>query len=168
MSTHSIQLSVNGRIRQLEIDSTELLVDVLRNRCGLTGTHVGCDTAQCGACTVLVDGQAIKSCNTLALQQAQRSVITIESDPLVLQESFSRHHALQCGYCTPGMIMRALALVDEPILLTPQTVADALEGNLCRCTGYSSIVEAVIDGVGQLRARKAALANEQTLAAAIA
>jgi aerobic carbon-monoxide dehydrogenase small subunit len=168
MSTHSIQLSVNGRIRQLEIDSSELLVEVLRNRCGLTGTHVGCDTSQCGACTVLVDGLAIKSCNTLALQQAQRSVVTIESDPLVLQESFSRHHALQCGYCTPGMIMRALALVDEQVALTPQAVADALEGNMCRCTGYTSIIAAVIDGVGQLRARKATLASEQARQAAIA
>jgi aerobic carbon-monoxide dehydrogenase small subunit len=168
MSIHSIQLNINGRLRQLDVDSTELLVDVLRNRCGLTGTHIGCDTSQCGACTVLIDGQAIKSCSTLVLQHAQRSVITIESDPLVLQESFSRHHALQCGYCTPGMIMRALALVDEPVELTTQAVADALEGNLCRCTGYTSIIQAVIDGVGQLRARKVALASKQTSAATIA
>ncbi len=168
MSTHTIALSVNGRLRQLEIESTELLVDVLRNRCGLTGTHVGCDTAQCGACTVLVDGQAIKACSTLALQQQQRSVLTIESDPLVLQQCFSQHHALQCGFCTPGMIMRALALVDEPVALTVQAVAEALEGNLCRCTGYSSIVQAVLDGVGQLRARKAGLAQEQLRSTVIA
>jgi aerobic carbon-monoxide dehydrogenase small subunit len=154
MSLHTLELNVNGRIRQLEIDSTELLVDVLRNRCGLTGTHVGCDTSQCGACTVVVDGQAIKSCSTLALQHAGRKIVTIESDPIILQECFSRHHALQCGYCTPGMIMRAVAMENEPVALNAKAVADALEGNLCRCTGYTSIVEAVIDGVGQMRANK--------------
>ncbi len=160
MNLHTLELTVNGRERRCEIESTELLVDVLRNRFGLTGTHIGCDTAQCGACTVVINGAAIKSCNTLALQQQQTRCLTIEvaltaqAEIEVLQKSFSRHHALQCGFCTPGMIMRALAMVDEPISLTKASVADALEGNLCRCTGYTSIVNAVIEAVTEIRGQR--------------
>jgi carbon-monoxide dehydrogenase small subunit len=141
----------------LEASPADFLIDVLREQCHLTGTHQGCDTAQCGACTVLVNGAAIKSCNRLALQTQGQQVTTIEgvahreSDLHVMQQCFSKHHALQCGFCTPGFIMRALAMVHEDIPLTEAAVRHALSGNLCRCTGYEGIVKAVLEGLHLLR-----------------
>jgi carbon-monoxide dehydrogenase small subunit len=155
--TTRLPLRLNQRHVVLEVAPSALLLDVLREQCQLTGTHQGCDTAQCGACTVLVDGLAIKSCNRLALQCANQSVQTIEGvapdahSLHVMQQCFSQHHALQCGFCTPGLVMRALAMVQEEVPATPQAVREALSGNLCRCTGYEGIVHAVCDGLVQLR-----------------
>ncbi len=144
-----LQLTVNGRPQTLDVPAERTLVQLLRQELGLTGTHVGCDTAQCGACTVLVEGQAVKSCNLLALQCAGADVATVEAlaapdgtlNPL--QEAFSRCHGLQCGYCTPGMLMSATALLAETPQPTEAQIVHALEGNLCRCTGYVNIVAAV-------------------------
>ena len=157
MRTASLQLQLNHRAITLDVTPSSLLIDVLREQCQLTGTHQGCDTAQCGACTVLVDGQAIKSCNRLALQCADQSVLTIEGvspegNALhVMQQCFSQHHALQCGFCTPGFVMRALAMLHEDVPATPIAVRAALSGNLCRCTGYEGIVKAICAGLEQLR-----------------
>jgi carbon-monoxide dehydrogenase small subunit len=155
MTTLPVQLDVNGEARSLQVLSSTLLVELIRDGLGLTGTHVGCDTAQCGACTVLMDGQAVKACNVLALQARGASVQTIEGlgsegrwHPM--QRAFSRHHGLQCGYCTPGMVMRAVAMVAEGVPAEPGAVRDALEGNLCRCTGYHGIVAAVCDGLAAM------------------
>ncbi|MBL8331628.1 MAG: (2Fe-2S)-binding protein [Rubrivivax sp.] len=157
----SLEATVNGQPRQAAVEPATLLVDWLRESLGLTGTHVGCDTAQCGACTVLVDGQAVKSCNLLALQVQGARVTTVEGlggpdhpegwHPL--QRAFSRCHALQCGYCTPGLLMRAAALVHEDVPAEPAAVAEALDGNLCRCTGYHGIVQAICEGLRELRAQ---------------
>jgi aerobic carbon-monoxide dehydrogenase small subunit len=139
---------------------TELLIDVIRDRLCLTGTHVGCDTAQCGACTVIVDGKACKSCNVLAMQVNDCDVLTIEGlgavgDELhVMQKAFSKHHALQCGYCTPGLVMRAIAMAYEDVPATDEAVREALSGNICRCTGYEGIVKAVCQGITQMRQMK--------------
>jgi carbon-monoxide dehydrogenase small subunit len=127
-----------------------LLIDVLRNDLRLTGTHQACDTAQCGACTVLAGGAAVKSCNVLALQMQGREIRTIESVGTAqqlhaLQQAFSRHHALQCGYCTPGFVMRALAMREEGVSASAQAVREALSGNVCRCTGYVGIVAAICE-----------------------
>ncbi|MCZ8109400.1 MAG: (2Fe-2S)-binding protein [Betaproteobacteria bacterium] len=142
-------LTVNGRPHPLDVPPEQTLVHLLRQDLGLTGTHVGCDTAQCGACTVLLDGQAVKSCNLLALQCEGRAVTSVEGlaapdgslNPL--QQAFSRCHGLQCGYCTPGMLMSATALLAEEPHPTEAQIVHALEGNLCRCTGYVNIVAAV-------------------------
>ena len=153
----SLQLTLNGQPMSLAVAPSAWLIDVLREGCQLTGTHQGCDTAQCGACTVLVDGLAVKSCNRLALQTQGRSVTTIEGvapneDALhVMQQCFSQHHALQCGFCTPGFVMRALAMVHEDVPATPSAVREALSGNLCRCTGYEGIVKAICEGLEKLR-----------------
>jgi len=150
-----ITLQVNGQSQAVDIDNRTLLVELLRGELGLTGTHVGCDTSQCGACTVLLDGQAVKSCSVLAVQAAGRSVTTIEGlaqpDGQLhpVQDAFIACHGLQCGFCTPGMIMNAVELLNEEREPTPERIAHALEGNLCRCTGYVHIVESV-----QLAARK--------------
>ena len=153
----ALSLTVNSRPIAVEVESATLLVDLVRDHLRLTGTHQGCDTAQCGACTVLVDGRAVKSCNRLALQCAGRSVTTIEGlagekDVLhVMQEMFRKHHALQCGYCTPGFVLRAVAMVDEDVPAEPAAVREALSGNLCRCTGYEGIVHAVCEGLARMR-----------------
>ena len=145
----TITLTVNGRAHTLDVEPRALLVDTLRGPLGLTGTHVGCDTSQCGACTVLLDGQAVKSCSVLAVQAAGRAVTTIEGlsapdAPLhPLQDAFSACHGLQCGFCTPGMVMSACALLAENPQPTDAQIQHALEGNLCRCTGYVNIVAAV-------------------------
>lgn len=158
MHTVPLTLHLNHRAVSLEVAPSSLLIDVLREQCHLTGTHQGCDTAQCGACTVLVNDQAIKSCNRLALQCADQSVLTIEGvaphDQAlhVMQQCFSQHHALQCGFCTPGFVMRALAMVHEDVAATPEAVREALSGNLCRCTGYEGIVKAICEGLALLRA----------------
>ncbi len=148
-------LNVNGKLRSLPSAQTRLLIDTLRDDLKLTGTHQGCDTAQCGACTVLCDGQAMKSCNVLTQQVLGREIRTIESvadgEALhVMQQAFSTHHALQCGYCTPGFIMRALAMHAEGVPAEPQAVRYALTGNLCRCTGYEGIVAAICEGLRRM------------------
>jgi aerobic carbon-monoxide dehydrogenase small subunit len=147
----SVRLHVNGVEHQLEVEPRLLLVHALRDHLGLTGTHVGCDTSNCGACTVHLDGKAVKSCTVLAVQAEGAEIATIEGlapseDELhPLQEAFWNDHGLQCGYCTPGMIMAAAALLDENPNPTEREVRLGLEGNLCRCTGYHNIVKAVLD-----------------------
>ena len=144
-----IELKVNGRTLQADAEPATLLVDLLRGALALTGTHVGCDTAQCGCCTVLLDGQAVKSCSMLAVQAQGRSVATVEglagADGSLhpVQEAFIACHGLQCGFCTPGMMMSAAALLAENPQPSEQQIVQALEGNLCRCTGYANIVAAV-------------------------
>ena len=144
-----VTLKVNGASHSLDVPDNALLVEVLRERLGLTGTHVGCDTSQCGACVVHMDGHAVKSCTVLAGQADGADVTTIEgigtADALhPMQEAFRDCHALQCGFCTPGMIMAAIDLVQTSEDLDEQAVRDGLEGNLCRCTGYHNIVRAVL------------------------
>jgi carbon-monoxide dehydrogenase small subunit len=140
---------VNGQVTSLTVAPQTLLVDLLREQLGLTGTHVGCDTAQCGACTVVLDGQAVKSCSMLALQAQGRRVMTVEglagADASLhpVQEAFMNCHGLQCGFCTPGMLMSSLALLCEHPQPSEAQIVDALEGNLCRCTGYVNIVASV-------------------------
>ena len=144
-----ISLNVNGAAVTVEVAANELLVDVIRTRLNLTGTHVGCDTSQCGACTVHLDGRAVKSCTVLAAQVDGADVTTIEGigTPEALhpmQAAFRECHALQCGFCTPGMIMGAIDLVENADGLDEQMVREGLEGNICRCTGYHNIVKAVL------------------------
>jgi carbon-monoxide dehydrogenase small subunit len=143
-----LQLHVNGEPVATEIEATTLLVDLLRGPLALTGTHSGCDTAQCGACTVLLDDLPVKSCSLLALQAQGRSVTTVEGlargdRPHALQEAFMACHGLQCGFCTPGMLMSACGLLRREPQPSEAQIVDALEGNLCRCTGYVNIVAAV-------------------------
>jgi carbon-monoxide dehydrogenase small subunit len=145
----SISLSINGKAVTADIDSRTLLVQLLREHLSLTGTHQGCDTAQCGACTVHLDGRAIKSCSILAAQAQGCSVLTIEGlsgadGPLhPVQQAFSEQHGLQCGFCTPGMIMTTVDLLARSPNPDEAEIREALEGNLCRCTGYQNIVKAV-------------------------
>jgi carbon-monoxide dehydrogenase small subunit len=148
-----VSLTVNGRLHELELEPRELLVDVLRERLALTGTNVGCDTSQCGTCTVHMDGKAVKSCTVLAGQADGAAIKTIEgmaSDGALhpLQEAFRDAHGLQCGYCTPGMIMTAAELIESGEELTDAAIRKGLEGNLCRCTGYENIVRAVRAAAG--------------------
>ena len=144
-----LTFTLNGRAVALATEPATLLLDLLRGQLGLTGTHAGCDTAQCGACTVLLDGQAVKSCSVLALQAQGRAVITIEglaqADGTLhpLQEAFIACHGLQCGFCTPGMIMTATCLLRSSPRPSEAEIEQALEGNLCRCTGYVNIVASV-------------------------
>jgi carbon-monoxide dehydrogenase small subunit len=143
-----ISLQVNGEQRSLDVEGRTLLVHALRDGLGLTGTHVGCDTSQCGACTVLVDGRAVKSCTILALQAAGREVTTIEGlsqdgELHPVQRAFVEHHGLQCGFCTPGVILATIDLLDRDPDPAEATIRHALRGNLCRCTGYDSIVDSV-------------------------
>ena len=145
---YSVSLIVNGRPVQREVPARMLLVHFLRDVLGLTGTHVGCDTSHCGACTVLLDGRAVKSCTVLAVQADGSEILTIEGlaqDGQLhpLQRAFWQEHGLQCGYCTPGMIMTAYELLQENPDPDEETIRHALEGNLCRCTGYQNIVRAV-------------------------
>ena len=151
----SLALTVNGKPVSAEVDPRTLLVDLLRNTLGLTGTHVGCDTAQCGACTVHLDGKAIKACNVLALQAQGGTVVTIEgiADNGALhpmQAAFKECHGLQCGFCTPGMVMSALDLVARHPNADEKTIREQLAGNLCRCTGYHNIVKAVRQGAAAM------------------
>jgi carbon-monoxide dehydrogenase small subunit len=145
----SLEFTLNGRATATAAEPNTLLLDLLRGTLGLTGTHQGCDTAQCGACTVLLDGLAVKSCSVLALQAQGRSVTTVEglaqADGTLhpVQEAFIACHGLQCGFCTPGMIMAATCLLQQNPNPSEAEVVDALEGNLCRCTGYVNIVAAV-------------------------
>ena len=149
-STVNVRLTVNGTEHSLEVEPRLLLVHALRDQLGLTGTHVGCDTSNCGACSVHLNGDSVKSCTVLAVQADGAEVTTIEGlgteDNLhPMQEAFWNNHGLQCGYCTPGMIMAATALLAENPDPTEGEVRHALEGNLCRCTGYHNIVKAVLD-----------------------
>jgi len=144
----SLRIQVNGKPVETDVAPQTLLVDLLRGPLALTGTHQGCDTAQCGACTVLLDGLAVKSCSMLALQAQGRAVTTVEGlargdAPHPLQEAFMACHGLQCGFCTPGMLMSACGLLRQVPQPSDAQIVDALEGNLCRCTGYVNIVAAV-------------------------
>jgi len=144
-----VRLRVNGTPTQHTVEPRVLLVHYLRDHCGLTGTHVGCDTGNCGACTVHLDGLAIKSCMMLAVQADGARLTTVEGlaadgELTALQQSFSDHHALQCGYCTPGMLMSATALLAQNPHPSEDEVRVALQGNICRCTGYVNIVDAVV------------------------
>ena len=147
----TVSLTVNGKSVSAEVENRTLLVQLLREKLGLTGTHVGCDTSQCGACVVHINGDAVKSCTTLALQIEGADVTTIEGlanggELHPMQEAFRENHALQCGFCTPGMVMAAIDLVNKNPKPDEQTVRHELEGNLCRCTGYHNIVKAIIAG----------------------
>jgi carbon-monoxide dehydrogenase small subunit len=147
----TVTLTVNERAHTTDVESRTLLVELLRDLLGLTGTHVGCDTSQCGACTVLVDGRSVKSCTTLAVDVAGSAVTTIEGLAAngklhPMQAAFKEHHGLQCGYCTPGMVMSALDLAGRNADPSEAEVREWLEGNLCRCTGYHNIVKAVQEG----------------------
>ncbi|MGE5689408.1 MAG: (2Fe-2S)-binding protein [Pseudomonadota bacterium] len=149
VSSARVSVEVNGERYEAEVEARRLLVHFLRDDLDLTGTHVGCDTGNCGACSVLVNGQLVKSCMMLAVQAEGASIETVEGladgDELApLQQAFSARHALQCGYCTPGMLMSATALLRENPEPTEHEVRKALQGNICRCTGYWNIVEAVL------------------------
>jgi carbon-monoxide dehydrogenase small subunit len=147
MATQSITININGEGRTAEIEDRLLLVHFIRDNNGLTGTHIGCDTTHCGACTVLLDGTAVKSCTVFAVQANGREVTTIEGmegDALhPLQEGFMEEHGLQCGFCTPGMIMSSKHLLDKNPEPTEEEIRWGISGNLCRCTGYQNIVKAV-------------------------
>jgi carbon-monoxide dehydrogenase small subunit len=148
-----VSITVNGVEHVLELEPRELLVYVLRERLGLTGTNVGCDTSSCGACTVLLDGESVKSCTLLGVQVDGHEIMTIEGLATngtmhPVQEAFHEQHGLQCGYCTPGFIMATVSLLDETPKPTEEEIRHALEGNLCRCTGYHNIVRAVQTAAG--------------------
>jgi aerobic carbon-monoxide dehydrogenase small subunit len=143
-----IAITVNGTRHELDVEPRELLVYVLRERLGLTGTNVGCDTSQCGACTVHLNGRSVKACTVLGVQADEGVITTIEGlasngELHAVQEAFTEHHALQCGFCTPGMIMTAVELIDSGGDLSDEAIRRGLEGNLCRCTGYENIVRAI-------------------------
>ena len=145
-----ISLTVNGTEHTTDAPDNSLLVEIIRERLNLMGTHVGCDTSQCGACTVHMNGRSVKSCTVLAGQADGADITTIEGIGTVdalhpMQEAFRENHALQCGFCTPGMIMSAIDLVEKGKPLDERSVREGLEGNLCRCTGYHNIVKAVLD-----------------------
>jgi aerobic carbon-monoxide dehydrogenase small subunit len=149
-----ITVTVNGQLHAGDVEPRQLLVHFLRDTLGLTGTHVGCDTSNCGACTIHLDGDAVKSCTVLAVQADGAEVTTIEGmgsegDLHPMQEAFWAHHGLQCGYCTPGMIMAGADLIAKNPTPTEEEVREALAGNLCRCTGYHNIVKAVMSAAGQ-------------------
>ena len=151
----AVALTVNGARHEVEVEPRDLLVHVLREQLGLTGTNIGCDTSSCGACAVMLDGQSVKSCTVLAVQADGAAVTTIEGlatngELHPVQQAFHDHHALQCGYCTPGMVMAAVGLAAERGTLTEADVRKGLEGNLCRCTGYHNIVAAVLDGANAM------------------
>jgi carbon-monoxide dehydrogenase small subunit len=147
--TVKVSLTVNGKPASAEVEERTLLVNFIRDNLRLTGTHVGCDTAQCGACTIHMDGRAVKSCNMLAMQAEGADLVTIEGiakpDGTLhpMQEAFRQHHGLQCGFCTPGMVMSAIDLVKNFPDPSEELIREQLDGNLCRCTGYHNIVKAI-------------------------
>ena len=157
----SVSMTVNGKAVTADVETRTLLVQFLREQLRLTGTHVGCDTSQCGACLVHLNGIAVKSCTTLAIQCEGATVLTIEGlaapdGPLPpMQEAFREHHGLQCGFCTPGMVMTAVALAQDKGVLTEAEVRHGLEGNICRCTGYQNIVVSVMAGAAAMHAATA-------------
>jgi carbon-monoxide dehydrogenase small subunit len=155
-----VSVTVNGVAREAEVEPRTLLVYFLRESLGLTGTNVGCDTSSCGSCTVLLDGESVKSCTLLAVQAEGREVTTIEgiaADGQMhpIQDAFHRNHGLQCGYCTPGMIMAAAGFLQENPNPTDEQVRESLEGNLCRCTGYQNIVKSILDAAGAMSGARA-------------
>ncbi len=159
VTSKTITLEVNGESYEREVDARRLLVHFIRDELDLTGTHVGCDTGNCGACTVLYDGIAVKSCMLLAIQADGARIETVESlagdgELHPLQQAFSAHHALQCGYCTPGMLIAAHELLEENVNPTEAEIREAIAGNLCRCTGYVQIVEAIAAAARDLAAER--------------
>ena len=163
MDTARVSLTVNGKAVTADVDPRTLLVQLLREHLRLTGTHVGCDTSQCGACVVHINGKAVKSCTVLALQLEGADVLSIEGlaaadGPLhPMQEAFRENHGLQCGYCTPGMIMTAVDIVRRKgNELDDRTIREELEGNICRCTGYHNIVKSVLDAASRMKVAQAA------------
>ncbi|HKE54386.1 MAG TPA: (2Fe-2S)-binding protein [Actinomycetota bacterium] len=156
----NVSVTVNGVARDADVEPRTLLVYLLRETLGLTGTNVGCDTSSCGSCTVLLDGESVKSCTLLAAQADGREVTTIEGlasngQLHPIQEAFRRSHGLQCGFCTPGMVLAAASFLQENPSPTEEEVRHSLEGNLCRCTGYHNIVQSILDAAGQPAAAKA-------------
>ena len=156
--TH-VSVTVNGEPREADVEPRTLLVYFLRETLGLTGTNVGCDTSSCGACTVHLDGESVKSCTVLTAQADGRMVTTIEGMATngtmhPLQDAFHRNHGLQCGYCTPGMIMAAVSYLKENPTPTEEEVRESLEGNLCRCTGYQNIVKSILDAAQHMSGAK--------------
>src|SRR5512134_941262 len=166
----ALSLRVNGKAVSVDVDPSTSLVTLLREQLGLTGTHVGCDTAQCGACTIHLDGRAVKSCNVLAAQAQGGSVTTIEGIAAAdgkmhpMQEAFRDCHGLQCGFCTPGMVMSAIDLVARHPGADEKAIREQLEGNLCRCTGYQNIVKAVQQGAAAMSGQKTTKAPAQAAA----
>ena len=161
-----VSLTVNGKSSTVEVEGRTLLVELLREKLRLTGTHVGCDTSQCGACVVHVDGESVKSCTILAVQADGSQVTTIEglaaADGTLhpMQEAFREYHALQCGFCTPGMVMSAIDLVQKhPDGLSEREIREGLEGNLCRCTGYHNIVKAIAAAAEVMHGKRSELAR---------
>ena len=157
--TH-VSVTVNGTAREADVEPRTLLVYFLRETLGLTGTTVGCDTSSCGACTVHIDGESVKSCTMLAVQADGREVTTIEGmasggELHPIQDAFHRNHGLQCGYCTPGMIMAAASYLKENPSPTEGQVRESLEGNLCRCTGYHNIVKSILDAASRMSGARA-------------
>ena len=154
----NVSFCVNGESHALDVAANTVLVSVLRDHLGLTGTHVGCDTSQCGACTIHLNGRAVKSCAVLAVQAQDAEVVTIEGlgsvdDLHPMQQAFRDCHGLQCGFCTPGMIMQAVDLATQVETLDADAIRQGMEGNLCRCTGYQNIVAAVAKGSAALKAQ---------------
>ncbi|MBX3505275.1 MAG: (2Fe-2S)-binding protein [Parvibaculum sp.] len=151
-----VSMTVNGKPASADVEARTLLVQFIREQLGLTGTHVGCDTSQCGACVVHVDGRAVKSCTMLAAQAEGAEILTIEGlakngELHPVQAAFREHHGLQCGFCTPGMIMTAVDMIRRIPELDEETVRDELEGNICRCTGYHNIVKAILAASQEMR-----------------
>ena len=152
-----LEMEVNGKKMSSNVEERQLLVHFLRDDLNLTGTHVGCDTSQCGACVIHIDGHAVKSCSMLAIQANNASITTIEGlaneDQLhPVQEAFKENHGLQCGFCTPGMIMTAVDLIKRKPVLNEKIVREELEGNLCRCTGYQNIVKSILAAAEKVKA----------------
>ena len=161
MTNQIVKMTVNGEKKEILAEPRELLIYVLREKLGLTGPHVGCETSHCGACTVEIDGKSVKSCTMFAVQAEGAEITTIEGlgtpDKLhVLQENFKEHHGLQCGYCTPGMITRAHRLLQENPNPTEEEVRFGIAGNICRCTGYQNIVKSILTAAAELNAAKEA------------
>jgi carbon-monoxide dehydrogenase small subunit len=156
----NVSVTVNGVVREADVEPRTLLVYFLRETLGLTGTNVGCDTSSCGSCTILLDGESVKSCTLLAAQVDGKAITTIEGmatdgELHPIQEAFRRNHGLQCGFCTPGMVMAAASYLIENPTPTEEEVRHSLEGNLCRCTGYHNIVKSILDAAGQTAGAKA-------------
>ena len=161
MTNQIVKMTVNGEKKEILAEPRELLIYVLREKLGLSGAHVGCETSHCGACTVEIDGKSVKSCTMFAVQADGAKITTIEGlgtpDNLhVLQENFKEHHGLQCGYCTPGMITRAHRLLQENPNPTEEDVRFGISGNICRCTGYQNIVKSILSAAAELNAAKEA------------
>ena len=156
----AVSMTVNGKPVSGDVESRTLLVQFLRDKLGLTGTHVGCDTSQCGACVIHVDGKSVKACTLLALQAEGAKITTIEGlangELHPMQAAFREHHGLQCGFCTPGMVMSAIDLVQHNPNPSEQDVREWLDGNICRCTGYHNIVKSVLDGAKRMTLSHAA------------